>query len=103
MSTCQGNTFQCAFRHHSLDGEGNLGQVEVPADDLFADDLDHLLANRPNFVDLLRILAYSSPTTVSQWMPVLFLIGEIYITIPLHSYCASVFNTSSLVAMRNPE
>lgn len=40
-----------------LDGDGNFCQVELSTEDLAADQLDELLANRSQFIDLFRVIA----------------------------------------------
>ena len=74
--TSDGGVFKGSLRNHGPDGERDAGEVHVAADDLLADDLDHLLADGADFVDVLLVAADLAPLLVREGVPVLLLVGE---------------------------
>ncbi len=82
--------------NHSLDREGNFSEVEIPTNDFFPNDFNHLLADGSCFGDLLLISAYSTTLWIRKLMPMLFFVfkepnsNHPYLYL-LRSSCSSYF------------
>lgn len=72
-NTCHCRILQFRFRDHGFDGKRDSRKVEISADDLFTNEFDHLLADGPDFTNLLLVTTDFSSLVMAELVTMIVL------------------------------